>query len=161
MLGKHEKTLWLLNEQQGSNNQSLNQVFELLKDVHVRLSNSSPGISSASSLVPLPISQEATLEPVFQDAAFLTPDHYSVDTNRCKGFLFQGSLAFARSPCSFSTDAAKISFIVALLRNKALDWALAFFQLNSIDSFSFSAFQLEQKRTFDHPLRETNAAKKF
>ena len=42
-----------------------------------------------------------------------------------------------------------------------LDWALAFFQWHSLDSFTFSTFQEELKRTFDHPFREANAAKRL
>jgi len=43
MLGEHEKVRQLLNEQQGSNNQRLNQVFELLKNLNDRLTDSSSG----------------------------------------------------------------------------------------------------------------------
>jgi len=120
-----------------------------------------PGLPSTSSSTSLPVSQAATVEPVFRDATFPTPDHFSGETHKCRGFLFQCSLVFARSPRSFLTDAAKRSYIASLLRGRASDWALAFFQLHPIDTFPFSTFQEEFKRTFDHPLCETNAAKRL
>jgi len=42
-----------------------------------------------------------------------------------------------------------------------LDWALAFFRFHSIDSFPFTSFQEELRRTFNHPLREVNADKRL
>lgn len=50
---------------------------------------------------------------------------------------------------------------MALLEGRALDWALACFQRHAVDSFPFSVFQEELKRTFDHPLCEANAAKRL
>ena len=86
ILGMHKKALRQLNEQQGLNNQRLTQMFDLLTEVHDHFSASFPGMSTSSSSVPLPPSQDVTPEHLFRDAAFLTP-------------------AFTCSPRSFTTDA--------------------------------------------------------
>ena len=137
LLGEHDRALRFLREQQGSNNQRLNPVFELLQDIHERLSVSSPGVYPVSSPAQASASQGATPEPIFRDASFPTPDHFAGDVSKCGGFLLQCSLAFARSARPFSNDSAKISYIVALLEGRSLDWALAFFQRHSIDSLPY------------------------
>uniref|UniRef100_A0A3Q3GRV2 DUF4939 domain-containing protein n=1 Tax=Kryptolebias marmoratus TaxID=37003 RepID=A0A3Q3GRV2_KRYMA len=83
------------------------------------------------------------------------------DTDRCGGFLLQCNLAFARSPSLFPTHAAKITFIVAALKGRALRWAQAFLSSHSIDTMDFLRFVQEFRRVFDHPLQQEEAAKRI
>jgi len=126
MLGEHEKAFHSLNEQQGSNDQHLNQVFELLQSIHERLSVSPPDMSPANPPVPPAVRHGVPPETAICDASFPTPDHFSGDINKYGGFLLQRSLPFAHSPRSFTFDSSKISSVVGLLKHRALDWALAF-----------------------------------
>jgi len=91
--------------------------------------------------------------PAFRDAAFLTPDAYSGDVNKCGGFLLQYSLAIS--------DPAKILSVIALLSGRALDWAQGYFRFHPIVSTSFTEFMGEFRRIFDHPLRANNSIKRL
>ncbi|XP_038149047.1 uncharacterized protein LOC119788602 isoform X2 [Cyprinodon tularosa] len=55
-----------------------------------------------------------------RDVVLPTPEPFSGDLNKSKGFLLQCSLVFGRSPQSFPDDANKISYVIGLLRDKAL-----------------------------------------
>ena len=57
-----------------------------------------------------------------------------------EGFLLQCTLAMTQSPRSFPSDSAKISFMVGLLKDKALAWALAFSRTNTLESYPFADF---------------------
>uniref|UniRef100_A0A8C6LTX7 ribonuclease H n=1 Tax=Nothobranchius furzeri TaxID=105023 RepID=A0A8C6LTX7_NOTFU len=63
-------------------------------------------------------------------------------------FFLQCKLAFERCPTAFSSDAAKISYIVGLLRGRALRWAEAKSHDDSFLHGPFSAFLSDFKLTF-------------
>jgi len=58
----------------------------------------------------------------------------------CEGFLLQCTLAMTQSPRSFPSDLAKILFVMGLLKDKALAWALAFSRTNTLESYHFTEF---------------------
>jgi len=66
-----------------------------------------------------------------------------------------------QSPRSFPSDSAKISFVVGLLKDKALAWALAFYKTNTLDSYPFADFIMKFRTTFHHPLSHDNASKRL
>jgi len=98
-------------------------------------------------------------EPQFRNLAFPTPDSYTGDVGGCEGFLLQCTLAMTQSPCSFPSDSPKISFVVGLLKDKALAWVLAFFKTNTLESYPFADFITKFRTTFNHPLSHDNASK--
>uniref|UniRef100_A0A3Q0RTK7 DUF4939 domain-containing protein n=1 Tax=Amphilophus citrinellus TaxID=61819 RepID=A0A3Q0RTK7_AMPCI len=68
------------------------------------------------------------------------PVPFSGDADKVRGFLMQCSLAVARSPGAFPSDAMKLSFFLSLLKGKALAWAEAFFVHNDIRTFPYEQF---------------------
>lgn len=65
----------------------------------------------------------------------------------CKRFLLQCSLALEMQPQQFPTEKAKISFIISLLRERALQWAETIWDQNgpvtqSLDNFLVHLYQL-------------------
>lgn len=70
-------------------------------------------------------------------------------------FLSQCSLAFSQSLHSFPDDGSKLSFVISLLKGRALAWAEAFF------SFLPAVFLNELRKSFTHPVFEGSSAKKW
>uniref|UniRef100_A0A8C6M8F1 CCHC-type domain-containing protein n=1 Tax=Nothobranchius furzeri TaxID=105023 RepID=A0A8C6M8F1_NOTFU len=66
----------------------------------------------------------------------------------CHSFLLQCRLAFERSPAAFRSDSAKISYVVGLLRGRALRWAEAKSHNDSFLLGPFRDFVTEFTQTF-------------
>ncbi|KAI3358928.1 hypothetical protein L3Q82_015321 [Scortum barcoo] len=86
---------------------------------------------------------------------------YAGDLGSCSRFLFQCSIVFVQQPSSYSSDNAKIGYVVNLLRGKASDWATALWQANSPVLQSFDSFIAEMKKVFDHPVQGQEAVKRL
>uniref|UniRef100_A0A3Q2SXC7 DUF4939 domain-containing protein n=1 Tax=Fundulus heteroclitus TaxID=8078 RepID=A0A3Q2SXC7_FUNHE len=76
------------------------------------------------------------------------PEKFSGESSDCGGFLFQCSLVFNRSPRSFASDEAKITFILRLLTGRALRWAEARFPNCQQFGCTFNEFLSEFKMIF-------------
>uniref|UniRef100_A0A3Q3FUQ0 ribonuclease H n=1 Tax=Kryptolebias marmoratus TaxID=37003 RepID=A0A3Q3FUQ0_KRYMA len=111
-----------------------------------------PSVSATPPTAPLPSLREPEMKP---------SECFEGDTDRSGGFLLQCNLAFARSPSLFLTHAAKITYIVAALKGRALHWAQAFLGSHSKDTLDFSRFVQEFRHVFDHPLQQEEAAKRL
>uniref|UniRef100_A0A3Q3EDV5 Retrotransposon gag domain-containing protein n=1 Tax=Kryptolebias marmoratus TaxID=37003 RepID=A0A3Q3EDV5_KRYMA len=105
--------------------------------------STSPGPSGGAVSTPV-------IQPTVQarDVVPPNPDKFSGEVGECGGFLLQCSIAFNRSPQSFTQDRAKISFILSLLTGKALQWAEARFSNINDYGCSFDEFLVEFKQTF-------------
>lgn len=75
--------------------------------------------------------------PVLLDRFLHTPRAFSGELGKCTGFLTQCSLQF-QQPQVFSSDGAKIAYIVQLLQHRAMTWAQAV--LHATPEMSFSDF---------------------
>lgn len=68
------------------------------------------------------------------------PTSISGEAVSCNGFLLQCSLYFELQPHQFTTEWAKVAFIISLLMGRALQWAEPLWnsqspRINSLDSF--------------------------
>uniref|UniRef100_A0A3Q2TF56 DUF4939 domain-containing protein n=1 Tax=Fundulus heteroclitus TaxID=8078 RepID=A0A3Q2TF56_FUNHE len=90
-----------------------------------------------------------------------TPEPFFGELNKSRGFLLQCSLVFNWSPQLFPDVAGRISYIVGLLRGRALSWAELFIDETSILSLNYSDFLAQFKRTFTFSLCEEEAAKRL
>ncbi|KAI3371988.1 hypothetical protein L3Q82_006858 [Scortum barcoo] len=112
LLGQHEANIRALVE---ANQTLTNQVSSLTSQLTSLLA------SQTSASPP-----EPGAEPP-RDIHSATPEPFSGQPHLCRGFLFHCSLQFQLRPVSFTTDIAKIHYILGLLRGKALTWAEARF----------------------------------
>ena len=60
----------------------------------------------------------------------------------------QCDLVFVQQPLSYSTDRARISFLMGLLQGNALGWASVVWELESLVTASYSVFTLEIHKVF-------------
>uniref|UniRef100_A0A3Q4GUS2 DUF4939 domain-containing protein n=1 Tax=Neolamprologus brichardi TaxID=32507 RepID=A0A3Q4GUS2_NEOBR len=63
--------------------------------------------------------------PVHYDRFLPTPKAFTGEIDKCAVFLTQCALQFRQQPQGFSTDGAKIAYIVQLLQDRALTWVQA------------------------------------
>uniref|UniRef100_A0AAY5JZ72 Uncharacterized protein n=1 Tax=Esox lucius TaxID=8010 RepID=A0AAY5JZ72_ESOLU len=49
-----------------------------------------------------------------------SPEPFSGELNKCRGFLLQCGLVFQQRPLSFASEASKVHYTLGLLRGKAL-----------------------------------------
>uniref|UniRef100_A0A8C6KGW4 DUF4939 domain-containing protein n=1 Tax=Nothobranchius furzeri TaxID=105023 RepID=A0A8C6KGW4_NOTFU len=77
------------------------------------------------------------------------PETFAGEPGKCRCFLLLCELAFNRSPDTFVNDAIKISYIVSLLRGRALQWAEARSRQPTFLEGPFAAFLAEFKQIFD------------
>ncbi|KAI3372827.1 hypothetical protein L3Q82_022722 [Scortum barcoo] len=77
---------------------------------------------------------------------------FSGQPHLCRCFLFHFGLQFQLRPVPFTTDIAKIQYILGLLRGKALTWAEArFAKEGTLEGGSYHEFLEEFKLVFDCP----------
>ena len=80
-----------------------------------------------------------------------SPRPFNGDFNLCRGFLSQCELLFTHQPSKYSSDGSKIAFIMSLLVDDALRWAIAAVENNSDFATEYSQFRSEFRAVFDHP----------
>uniref|UniRef100_A0A3Q3ALY7 Gypsy retrotransposon integrase-like protein 1 n=1 Tax=Kryptolebias marmoratus TaxID=37003 RepID=A0A3Q3ALY7_KRYMA len=161
-LVRHESMINALCERQQTETGRLDQLTTLMQDIHQRVSTFIPNTADSSSVS----ASTASSLPVqtsghFREVLSPTPEHFSSEIGKCAGFLLQCSLVFARSPQSFVEDSAKISYIIGLLRDKALKWAEAKYSFRAIQLTSFVQFIEDFEQTFGVRHNETEITQKL
>nr|XP_054599305.1 uncharacterized protein LOC129163965 [Nothobranchius furzeri] len=159
-LSRHEHAIHSLLEQSSDSHQRLLLMDNMLRTLTAKLTSPEP------SAQPPPVSPPSA-HPVsapainFRIPDSLPSDTYSGEFGKCRGFLFNCQLTFERSPEAFVVDSVKISYIIGLLRGKALDWAEARSHDASFLRGSLSQFLTEFKQTFDHSESPAKIAKQL
>uniref|UniRef100_A0A1A8BFW1 CCHC-type domain-containing protein n=2 Tax=Nothobranchius kadleci TaxID=1051664 RepID=A0A1A8BFW1_NOTKA len=159
-LSQHSLALHSLTKQLSDANQTLFQLGAMVKQLSEQLTNPEPSAPPAPS-PPGPNTSAPSIPPNFRVALSPPPETFDGDRNVCRGFLLQCNLAFQRSPESFATDAAKISYIVGLLRGKALRWAEAKSRSPNFLAGPFTEFLSEFNLTFDKSEPASELAKRL
>ncbi|KAI3373342.1 hypothetical protein L3Q82_006634 [Scortum barcoo] len=134
LLGQHKANIRALVE---ANQALANQVSALTSQLSSLLASQAPATPPA----------EPEDDPP-RDIHPFTPERFGGQPHLCWGFLFHCSLQFKLRPVSFTSDLAKIHYILGLLRGKALTWAEARFAREALEGVSYHE---EFKLVFDRP----------
>jgi len=156
----------------GRHDQALREVAETLRSLSASIQRIGTQVDRISSQPPpplpptqanLPTAASSSAPPAFQprEPHIPSPERYAGDLGTCRAFLTQCSLVLDLRPYSYSTDAAKIAFVMGLLKGSALDWATAVRERQPNLSVSFDSFVSEMRKVFDHPVRGGDAAKRL
>uniref|UniRef100_A0A3B4ZJD2 CCHC-type domain-containing protein n=1 Tax=Stegastes partitus TaxID=144197 RepID=A0A3B4ZJD2_9TELE len=154
-VGQHESLIRSLIE---SNNALLKQVSLLTSKFSQLSPQAAQPVGTADSSPPSvtavnPVISQSTREPNVP-----VPERFSGDGGSCQAFLTQVSLVFDLQPLSYSTDRAKIAFLVSLLTGAAREWGTAVWDRQEAICNSYTAFKDEMKKIFDHPIQGRDAS---
>ncbi|XP_061823355.1 uncharacterized protein [Nerophis lumbriciformis] len=76
-------------------------------------------------------------------------------------FLYQCSLVFAQQPHTYTTDSARVAYILSLLAGRAASWAMEVCESKPGLRSSLPLFSAELRSVFDHPVREREAGSRL
>lgn len=165
ILGNHEQALQTLSAQCQAISNTQGQILASMQAIQSALpSRASPSVSPLveSAVPPQPSQAQSHVSgSAFRDMAFPEPEPYSGEPDRHGAFLLKCSLAFTHSPRTFSSDAARLAYLIARLQGTALQWAEAYLTVHPLPTCSFDDFLAEFKKTFAHPVSEDRAEEKL
>ncbi|MGL5904038.1 MAG: DUF4939 domain-containing protein [Cetobacterium sp.] len=90
--------------------------------------------------------------PVFTASPMAKPAPFSGSAEDCSGFLLQCELVLEMQPQLYSTDTAKVAFVISQLQGKALQWADSLWTQNGPVVKSYAAFVSHFREVFGKPL---------
>uniref|UniRef100_A0A3P9LPJ3 CCHC-type domain-containing protein n=1 Tax=Oryzias latipes TaxID=8090 RepID=A0A3P9LPJ3_ORYLA len=154
LVGQHDRALQEIMSSLQHLSTGVNRLGGRLDEVSSQLtslksSDHAPSVdlNPAPSPAPPPVPASQLREPFIP-----TPSRFSGEPGLCKPFLHQCRLVFEQQPFSYSSDRARVAFIMSLLSGKASAWAVALSGGNSPLCESLPLFTAEMLRVFDHPL---------
>ena len=156
LLGQHAQSLQTLAEAHQTSQDQLSQLNSLVISISTQLSQLIPVAHPA-----LPPPSPASVVVEAHEVQMPTPEAYAGDTEKCRGFMMQCLNVFTHRPMSFASSGVRISYVVGLLRGRALEWAEARLCGGMTAPSSYSEFMSEFKAVFDHPSRLSEAANRL
>lgn len=168
LVGQHGVALQEIMTTLQSLSAGMNQLGGRLNEVATQLSSlkppdqmqpPEPGQASGPALQTSTSSGSQSVQP--REPFIPTPNRYSGETGVCKQFLHQCMLVFDQQPLTYSSDRAKVAFIMSLLSGKASAWAVALVNRDSPVCNTLTSFTSEMQRVFDHPLQGKEASSRL
>ena len=111
------------------------------------------GAEVGPSPSPAPVPVVEVPGPLAPEPVLASPQPFSGNFDRCRGFLLQVDLILRHQPRRYPTDGSRIGFVVSLLQGRALDWATNALVGQSPFSSDYEQFLTEFRAPFDHPPR--------
>ncbi|ROJ30503.1 Retrotransposon-like protein 1 [Anabarilius grahami] len=139
---------------------SHNDPFQELMDAMRRVLTPQPPSSSFNTAA-ASTSTASTPSPVFTASPMAKPAPYSGSAEDCSGFLLQCELVLEMQPHIYSTDTAKIAFIISQLQGKALQWADSLWTQKGSIVKSYPAFVSHFREVFGKPLADSSIGEKL
>lgn len=160
-VGQHEKTLKEIMDSLRQLNANFAELSVRFDQITTHLVNANPPpveVPPAQASAPAPAgSQHAQPREPF----IPTPARYSGEIGICGQFLHQCQLVFDQQPLTYSTEKAKVAFIMSLLSGKASAWAVALVNSSSPVCNTLDSFAKEMRKVFDHPLQSKEASSRL
>lgn len=87
------------------------------------------------------------------------PPCYSGEPTQCRSFLTQCEVVFSLQPVTYSTDRARVAFVISLLTGRAREWGAANWEAEADCVFNFPRFKEEMIRVFDRSTHGEEASR--
>lgn len=158
LLGQHDQHIRSLLD---NNQRLLDQVSQLTSQVANLVTLTTLPPSASPPPVPPTVAPGSAAAPALREPPTTSPEPFTGELNKCRGFLLQCRLVFQQKPLSFSTESSKVHYALGLLRGKALIWAEAACSTQQIASLSFDDFSSQLEIVFDHPDHAGTATKRL
>ncbi len=141
LLGQHATQL---NHQMDALNARVAELLMRVDDLQREAANRGPALHAGIPLEPEP---HANNPPV-----------YDGDPNSFQAFLSQCSLVFSLQPRRYSTEEAKVAFVLTLLSGRAREWGIAVWRSRAPCCATFVDFCQEMTKLFDRSAQGDEAA---
>uniref|UniRef100_A0A096MAR9 Ty3 transposon capsid-like protein domain-containing protein n=1 Tax=Poecilia formosa TaxID=48698 RepID=A0A096MAR9_POEFO len=149
----HEAALQELGNCQAETNRQLAELTSFLRSRFPQTSAASSTLDPAPENLSAPESvSEAPVQSTFSDCHLPSPPRFDGDPQRFRGFLMQCNIQFNHSPHRFALDSTKISYIIAHLSDRALDWAEVRFSSSTDFNCTYEEFLSEFKLAFNQDI---------
>lgn len=139
LLGQHHQVISALSDNSARTSQNIADLTQQLANLSTQV----------SALVTASTRQQTT------DSHACDPEPFEEDLGKCRGFLLQRRLVFQQCP-HYSSDSAKVNYMIGLLRGNALAWGQAMSTRNEISDLSYEELETQLKAVFDRPSYVTN-----
>ncbi len=127
------------------------QVSELTQQLQLLRGSAAP----ATPAVPLPPPDYASQS----EPRLPVPEAYAGEPNFCRAFLTRCAMHFSLQPRTFSSESAKVAFVLTLLTGKAALWGTAVWERQDRCCTSFQTLSDEMRRVFDRASTGREAAR--
>ncbi len=145
LLGQHAPQLnTTAHEMNALNARVVELLTHLPPDLQREAANRGPALRAGIPLEPEP---HANNPPV-----------YDGDPNSCQAFLSQCSLVFSLQPRRYSTEEAKVAFVLTILSGRAREWGIAVWRSRAPCCATFVDFCQEMTKLFDRSAQGDEAA---
>ncbi len=144
LLGQHATQLNTTAQEMDALNARVAELLTRVDDLQRDAANRGPALRAGIPLEPEP---HANNLPV-----------YDGDPNSCQAFLSQCSLVFSLQPRRYSTEEAKVAFILTLLSGRAREWGIAVWRSRAPCCATFVDFCQEMTKLFDRSAQGDEAA---
>ncbi len=135
LLGQHATQLNTTAHEMDALNARVAELLTRVDDLQREAANRGPALLAGIPLEPEP---HANNPPV-----------YDGDPNSCQDFLSQCSLVFSLQPRRYSTEEAKVAFVLTLLSGRAREWGIAVWRSRAPCCATFVDFCQEMMKLFD------------
>ncbi len=144
LLGQHATQLNTTAHEMDALNARVAELLTRVDDLQRDAANRGPALRAGIPLEPEPHANN--------------PPAYDGDPNSCQAFLSQCSLVFSLQPRRYSTEEAKVAFILTLLSGRAREWGIAVWRSRAPCCATFVDFCQEMTKLFDRSAQGDEAA---
>lgn len=142
----------------GQHSQTLRDIVDNLCGLSANLASVQTQLSQPASPPPVPPTPAAPTPLPVKESWVPPPERYDGELGLCRSLLTQCDLVFQQQPLSYSTDNARIAYLMGLLRVNALAWDTV--EWEEVTA-SYSAFTSEMRKVFNHPVQGKDASKRL
>ena len=140
---------------------TLNSYGSTMADMTVQIQQLQAQATSTPPSAPVTSAIQAPAAQPIREPRLPTPQPYAGEPGTCRSFLTQCSLSIELQPLTFTTERAKVAYVITLLTGRAREWGTAAWEAGSPFCNNFQTFTEEMRRVFDRSMHGREAARQL